>query len=146
MSSQITPHGLVCVLGVVTETVSRPSIDSAEFDELLVTNDSVRQVNTLDETKYLVDLSNGQELEKLDKSTSEILKLFRAHTHYLVNLSGHVFSAFLYLLTVNYTFRNSFLVQMSHQISKQNSCATLPLAYIQIGLFMPQKIEVDYKA
>ena len=143
MRSHIKEKENFCVIGVTVEQATQSSTELKSFDELLiVTNDLVRQINPEDEEmEHLSWQATSQSSQKLRQSHSELRTPFLCDKFYFLNLSGHVFSAFSYLLTMNDVFRKSFLV---NQIVKQKPLSTFT-AFIQIGLFMPHNMQIGFK-
>jgi len=61
-----------------------------------------------------------------------------------VTLNGRVFSALIYLLTVNDYFRNAFLSKINNSID--NFQKSVNISYIKARLVMPEKCEIGYNS
>ena len=65
-------------------------------------------------------------------------------TYPLMKLNGRVFSALIYLLTVNDNYRNAFLSKINNPID--NFQKSLNISYVKARLVMPEKCEIGYKS
>lgn len=81
---------------------------------------------------------------------SEISKLInlnvinQLHDTSCIILDGRVFSALIYLLTVNANFRNAFLLKINNPID--NFQKSVNISYVKARLVMPEKCEIGYKS
>ena len=81
---------------------------------------------------------------------SEISKLInlnvinQLHDTSPIILDGRVFSALIYLLTVNANFRNAFLLKINNPID--NFQKSVNISYVKARLVMPEKCEIGYNS
>ena len=129
----------VCLITASIQDSSLPLFDWRNPDCILaVTKESAQEIcRPYEESKYLLDLLEGQEPQSSKHPADPTAK-------YSVVLMANAFSALTYLILVNDTFRNSFLVQMSHH--KPSICGKAAVSYLRIKLIMPEKTELVYKS
>ena len=60
--------------------------------------------------------------------------------HFFIILDGKVFSAFIYLLTINDRFRMSYISKNRHKLKSINP------SYMKVKLVMPEKCEIGYNS
>ena len=110
-------------------------------DFILVTSDFVHEKRLLQNNPQCqVPIYRDSDISKL----INLNVINELHDTYRIIFDGRVFSALIYLLTVNANFRNAFLLKINNPID--NFQKSVNISYVKARLVMPEKCEIGYKS
>ena len=138
--------GPVCIIlldnGELTTSPNKKYLEKL----IVVTSHSLDEICLSSDDPCLPEpVTNLEPILQQPSNSPKNISLLNNDQHTCMTLSGNVFSALIYLLSVNNTFRNSFLLKTytsnKHSVNKSGK-----LAVIKVNLVMPERCEVGYKS
>ena len=131
----------VCIISLDKED-SNPSPNKENLEKyIIVTSHYLHKITPYnDETNIPEPVTN---LDPILQNAYDSLP--HNDTFTCMTLNGNVFSALIYLLSVNNTFRNSFLFK-TYSSNKHNAYRSATLTYIKVRLVMPERCQLGYKS
>lgn len=132
----------LCIISIDVEESCTSSQKQNQSERIIfVNNESLHEVQPpYHDTTYISDnTSQTSVLEIASISPNDIYQL-KNGDHSFMTLDGKVFSAFIYLLTINDRFRMSYISKNSHELKSIN------LSFMKVKLVMPEKCEIGYNS